>query len=211
MNSPTPRDAATVAIVRQGRSGVEVLLLRRAEHDDPGLVDDLDRLDETHHFQRAALRECFEEAGILLAVDADGHWPEYSAPMASSLRDLRRRVLQRTLGIEAMCVELGLLPAYAQMHFVAHWLTPVGYPKRFDTRFFLSLVPADSCVSVDRHEIADHEWLSPAAALLSGKRLMRPTEVLLEALQKFQSAVEVKDWAVRQREVRKHLGNRPAP
>ena len=217
MPPATPRDAATVVVVRESVSGgPEVLLLQRAERGDHnsgawvfpgGLVDPGDRVDEALAFQRAALRECFEECGILLARDGSGAWPVLDAGTRTELAALRDAVASGATTIESVCRRFGLEPAYDTLHFIAHWLTPMGRAKRFDTRFFVAVVPRGQEALHDARETLDHVWISPAEALSprNGRRLMPPTRATLEQLLPLDSAQTVQAWAAQPRTVERIL------
>lgn len=231
MPPATPRDAATVVVVRDGAAGPEVLLLQRAERGDHnsgawvfpgGLVDAADRMqaaDEEAAFRRAALRECFEECGILLARDAAGGWPALDEAAQARLAALRPEVAAGRLAVEALCQRFALLPADDTLHFIAHWVTPAGRAKRFDTRFYVAAVPRGQQALHDAGETTDHVWMTPAEALAPGhaRRLMTPTRATLEALRVFESTAALLDWAARPRRVERilpwlaldHGGQRP--
>lgn len=231
MLPPVPRDAATVVVVRDGAAGPEVLLLQRAERGDHnsgawvfpgGLVDAADRAQgagDAFAFRRAALRECFEECGILLAREAAGGWPALDATAQVRLAALRPEVAAGRLSIEAVCGQFGLVPADDTLHFIAHWVTPAGRAKRFDTRFYVTGVPRGQQALHDAGETTDHVWMTPAAALAPGhaRRLMTPTRATLEALRAFGSTAALLDWAARPRTVERilpwlaldHGGQRP--
>lgn len=217
MAPATPRDAATVVVVREaGSAGIEVLLLQRAERGDHnsgawvfpgGLVDPGDRADAALAFQRAAVRECFEECGILLARERGGSWPSLDAAARAELAGLRPRVASGELGFEAVCQRFGLQPSYGALHFIAHWLTPMGRAKRFDTRFFLALMPPGQVALHDAHETLDHVWIAPAEALSprNARRLMTPTRATLEQLLPFDSVQALQAWAAQPRTVERIL------
>lgn len=211
-----PRDASTVVVVREGKAGIEVLLLQRAERGDHnsgawvfpgGLVDPGDRQLGAQAFQRAALRECFEECGILLARDAAGEWPRLDDEARARLAALRPQVASGETTIEAVCSQFGLRPADETLHFIAHWLTPMGRAKRFDTRFFVTAVPHGQEALHDARETLDHVWLAPAEALLPShsRRLMTPTRATIEALLPFDSIRALQAWASQPRTVERIL------
>lgn len=211
-----PRDAATVVVVRDGGTGPEVLLLQRAERGDHnsgawvfpgGLVDAADRAHGELAFRRAALRECFEECAILLARNAAGSWPTLTATAQDELTALRAQVADGTLAIEAVCGRFGLAPAFDTLHFIAHWVTPVARAKRFDTRFFVTVVPRGQQALHDEGETTDHVWMTPEEALSPGhaRRLMTPTRATLETLRGFESTAALLEWAARPRRVERIL------
>jgi 8-oxo-dGTP pyrophosphatase MutT (NUDIX family) len=221
MNTPTatPRDAATVVIVRDRGTGPEVLLLQRAERGDHnsgawvfpgGLVDPGDRAfgsladggsDERASamlgvprgglaYYLAAIRECFEESGVLLAVDAQGRLPALDEATRAALAPLRDELKNGALTLVQVCERFGLRPAPQLLHYVGHWLTPMGRAKRFDTRFFLAVVPPGQAALHDAQETLDHVWLPAAEALSPGnaRRLMTPTRAMLEQVLPFPTA-----------------------
>ena len=122
----------------------------------------------------AAIRECFEEAGVLLARRRDGGPP---APRP----DDRRRVHHGSLSLLELCRSDHLVLATASLRYVAHWITPVAErPRRFDTRFFLAAAPADQVGSHDESETVDSRWVAPAEALAqaaAGDLLLMPPTV----------------------------------
>jgi 8-oxo-dGTP pyrophosphatase MutT (NUDIX family) len=134
----------------------------------------------------AAVRECFEETGILCAVDGAGRpaTPELAralAPVRDRLRDGDAGALRPAL------TGLGLRPDLGGLVFCAHWITPAGLTRRYDTRFYLALAPPGQDAARDaRGEHVGHAWAEPEAALargLSGAwQLLPPTRALLGSL-----------------------------
>jgi 8-oxo-dGTP pyrophosphatase MutT (NUDIX family) len=111
----------------------------------------------------AACRELLEEAAILLARASDGHPPP--ADIVSSL-DAERRLLQAGDRIfHALLDRTGLVLALDQLLPFAHWITPEGQRKRWDTRFFLAIAPEGQKAASDGTETTKAAWLSPRAAL----------------------------------------------
>ncbi|WP_213957050.1 MULTISPECIES: NUDIX domain-containing protein [unclassified Variovorax] len=229
INSPAPqtpstprpiRAAATLLVLRDGRDGLEVLLLRRAEKANDqnsgasvfpgGMLDAHDRslhghctgLDDTTASARlsvsaggldyyaAAVRECFEEAGVLFASDASGKSIDLAALPAQELDAMRHAAAQGTDALLALCDQRGWRLAVDRLAYFAHWLTPPGMPRRFDTRFFAALMPPAQVVSEDGLETVEHMWLRPADALAParGLKLMNVTRRILQQLDAFGSA-----------------------
>lgn len=185
------RDAATVMLVRDGSDGVEVFLLRRTPravfspgaHVFPGgAVDDADALvPGVDRFVVAAIRECFEEAGALLARHRDGRRVD-----TSRLAPLRRAVHAGELTMVELCERESLvLDADALVPF-GRWVTPPRAPRRFDTRFFVARAPEEQAFVHDDRELVDSAWFRPADALARFERgeidLILPTQRSLEAL-----------------------------
>ena len=114
----------------------------------------------------AAIRESFEEAGILLACNEGGNMVSLAEERMSE-RFLRHRRAINSGEREFLSVmsEEGLRLAADRLTFFGHWITPMGAPRRYDTRFFLATAPAGQEPLHDSRETIGHLWLRPAAAL----------------------------------------------
>jgi 8-oxo-dGTP pyrophosphatase MutT (NUDIX family) len=120
-------------------------------------------------FRIAAIRETFEESGILLA----------RLRGSSTLVDARRAGEIEAANRAALCegkttfltilTDNGLLPALDALVPYAHWITPEGMPKRFDTWFFLAAAPPEQAGAHDGMESTDSIWVSPREALAGGE------------------------------------------
>jgi 8-oxo-dGTP pyrophosphatase MutT (NUDIX family) len=124
---------------------------------------------ETLGFRIAAIRETFEESGILLAKPL-GSSTLIDAKQAGEIEACHRAALcegkttfLRILADNAMLLTLDELVPYA------HWITPVGMPKRFDTWFFLAAAPPEQAGAHDGKESTDSIWVSPREALAGGE------------------------------------------
>ncbi|HEX5417255.1 MAG TPA: NUDIX hydrolase [Chloroflexota bacterium] len=114
---------------------------------------------------RAAARELFEEAGILLADDASTGLPADS-DASGTVRAAWRAALQRKqTDFSAILQALGITPAYRHLIYFSHWITPAGEPRRFDTRFFVARAPADQLATHAEDELTESLWIAPADAL----------------------------------------------
>jgi 8-oxo-dGTP pyrophosphatase MutT (NUDIX family) len=211
---PAPaRDAATVALVRDGDAGLEVYLLRRvaAMSFAPGAyvypggsVDAEDRDTEirwsgapatawaatfrtdaptAHALVCAAVRETFEESGVLLAGPSDDEvLPDVSGDDWEAEREAleaREQSLSQLLERRNLVLRADLLRP------LAHWITPEAEPRRFDTRFFLAAMPAGQLCRDVGGEADTRVWVRPADALGSGLMLMPPTRSVLVDLARF--------------------------
>ena len=145
----------------------------------------------------AAVRELFEEMGILLAAH-DGRL--LGGPLDGEAQALRVRLLGGE-PFGALLAERDLVPATHALFYFARWITPRVNPKRFDTRFLVGRVPAGQDAVVDGTETVAHEWLTPAAALgayQDGRiQLMPPTVRTLDELARFPTVDAVLDDARR--------------
>ena len=220
------------ALAGSAGTGIEVLLSRRAERGDHfsgawvfpgGVVDAGDRaahscctgLDDAAASARlgvpeggldyyvAALRECFEESGLLYATNRDGATVRFEGsaqldsqaqPCVAAWRGPLHRG-ERTLG--ALCAEFSLQLAADQLIYLSHWLTPPAHQKRFDTRFFLAVAPAGQTSAHDGTELVEQLWLRPADALVRAVelKLVTPTEKTLELLARFDRVATLLAWA----------------
>jgi 8-oxo-dGTP pyrophosphatase MutT (NUDIX family) len=207
------RDAATVALLRDADGAPEVYLLQRSSaavfspsaHVFPGgALDDSDRAQSMNQwcgaFDRgnscpiayyiAAIRESFEEAGLLLAYDASGEMIRFDDPDVSERFGLHRKAMhagQRSLS--AVCAEEGLMLAVDRLVPFGHWITPKGAPRRFDTRFFAARAPGHQTASSDEIETTSGLWARPVDVLTANDNgeieLILPTRRSLEALAKY--------------------------
>lgn len=145
-----------------------------------GRVDDVDHADEIAPFCQglddddasrqlgidsgglaywvASIRECFEEAGVLLAQRRDGGPPDVQD-------NDRHAVHDGTLSMVDLCRRDDLVLDLSTTHYVDHWITPVGESRRFDTRFFVTEAPAFQDGGHDDKETVDSIWVRPADAL----------------------------------------------
>lgn len=128
----------------------------------------------------AAVRECFEEASVLLARRRDG------APADVPDED-RRAVHDQQLSMVELCRRHDLVLDLSEIRYVAHWVTPVGEsPRRFDTRFFLAAAPDDQEGRHDDIETVHSRWVRPADAIAESEAgelaLMPPTLACLRFL-----------------------------
>ena len=138
----------------------------------------------------AAIREAFEEAGILLAYGQDGKLVELHGPVGERFRK-HREVLDggRHGDFGTVLRTESLRLATDRLLYFGHWITPVTAPRRYDTRFFLAAAPAGQEASCDRTETVSHVWLRPADALRRRDELgMRfPTIKTLERFSAYDS------------------------
>jgi len=205
-----PRAAATTLVVRDGPSGLEVLMVRRSPSasfmpgayvfpggavdagDAQAVVDEnpasLARRigavteigEQALPYAVAALRECFEECGLWLGVRAT----------APALAALRAR-LHAGEPIATLAEEAGLPLATSVLQPWSHWVTPVGLSKRFDTLFFVAPAPAGQQPTVDAGETTLLAWVHPAQALAGHARGEFPMEFAtvstVQSLQPFAS------------------------
>ena len=206
-----PVAAATVVVVRDSPQGVEVLLVKRHSKSKVlagayvfpgGKLDAQDcQLDPAHLDQSAlameqalgesdldaatacglyvaALRETFEECDLLLHDDEP-------VGRSAALRGDLRELLTQGLAYGAAMRQLNLSPIQTRrIHPWSRWITPRKpsmMDRRFDTRFFVAIAPADQQARHDEHEITETLWLTPAQAIRQyweGHMTLAPVQLL---------------------------------
>ncbi len=222
-NPVPPRASATVVLLRERDQYPELLMVKRragdafgdsyafpggvVDHDESdahGLIDGrtadeadamLQLSEDGLDYYSAAIRELFEETGILLARDARGNWAADSA----ELQELRISVDKGCLPWSAFLHNQGLRLACDALHYFAHWETPLDQPKRWSTRFFLAETPGGQDASHDGSEVTDIRWLTATEALAGARssemKLPFPTIRNLENLMHCDSVDQMFDWA----------------
>ncbi len=208
------RPAATLVLTKDTAEGLQVLLLQRTWEAVflPGFyvfpgggVDESEALGREHalgpedaeisqimsldeggtDYMLAAVRECFEEAGILLAQTADGK----NLAADHRVHEEREALFQGRIPFADLCRKHSLTIPLDRLAYLGHWTTPPGPPRRFDTRFFIAPAPERQTASHDGMETIDHVWLTPAEALddhRAGRRLLGlPTLQTLRVLSDF--------------------------
>jgi 8-oxo-dGTP pyrophosphatase MutT (NUDIX family) len=190
-----PRPASTILLLRDSaeRKEVEVFMMVRHYEIDfnsgalvfpggsvdkgdkeiiatPALYSGGEGLDEaTLSFRIAAIRETFEESGILLARPS-GSKALVEARRASEIEAAHRADLcDGKISFLKVLVDNGMVLALDELMPYAHWITPEGMPKRFDTWFFLAGAPPEQLGAHDGKESTDSIWVSPREALEGGE------------------------------------------
>jgi 8-oxo-dGTP pyrophosphatase MutT (NUDIX family) len=157
-------------------------------------------------FWVAAIRESFEEAGVLIARHADGRPLDLREPAVAERFDRHREDVDRgRRTIAEIAVEEDLRLDAGALHYFSRWITPLGSHRRYDTRFFVAAAPDQEVVPDDR-ELISTEWLTPAEALRRHDDreivMIFPTVRTLVALSRFDRASAVLDHARAQSEIR---------
>ncbi|MDB5808866.1 MAG: hypothetical protein JWN94_988 [Betaproteobacteria bacterium] len=217
----TPLPAATVTLVRDGEQGLEVLMMKRnmqsafvpgrylfpGGHVDPtdGLADIYSHcmgLDDAAASMRlgiesgglafwvAAIRECFEESGLLLAHGENGK--PIAHERAAKLAQYRKAVAAGDHPFDTLLRDEGLTLEVDSLVYFAHWITPPGAPRRYDTRFFVAHAPAGQEAVHDNEEMTESVWINPRDGVERHKagtfKLMTPTIHSLKLFAKYETA-----------------------
>jgi 8-oxo-dGTP pyrophosphatase MutT (NUDIX family) len=154
---------------------------RLDHHGDPPAVS----------FYLAALREAFEETGILVGARHDGSAPPTAAE-SPEVDAVRESLMQDQITFADALVELDCrIPGHA-VEYIAHWITPEPEPRRYDTRFFAAKVAEGARAIVDPREMTDALWLPPGEALARCEQgslpMVFPTIRTIEELVEYGSA-----------------------
>lgn len=207
---PPTRDAATVALLRDAPDGPEVYLLRRVRgmafaggmHVFPGgSIDPADAhaslawsgpppsafaaafgCDEplARALVCAAVRETFEESGVLLAGPSD---EQVLADVSTDEWEHERTALEaREQSLSELLARRGLVLRADLLRPWAHWITPEVEPRRFDTRFFVARVPEGQVCREAGSEADQRVWIRPQEALDRGLGVLPPTAAVLAEL-----------------------------
>ena len=198
---PAPlRPAATVLLLRDGPQGIEVLMTRRsmtasfapgayvfpgggidaADAQAHGMAQRRPKQSDLHLTQAiAAIRESFEELGVLFARHADGRWANHDDIAA----------IDRKGPFAAQCQARGLSLAAEQVFVLAHWITDRDLPRRFDVPFLVARMPEGQTPVADESEQFEPVWVRPADALTRHEAgdffMVYPTIRTLERLKAF--------------------------
>ncbi len=217
--SSAPRPSATVALIREGENAPQLLMLRRHAQsafgdvfvfpggaldacdsrvrDRCGAVDSAQAsaylgVTDALDYYSAAIREVFEETGVLLARGGD------AAAEASRDND-RQRLISGELSWDRFLHERDLNLASDRLHYFAHWVTPETEPRRFSTRFFFAAMPEGQQASHDGRELTASCWMTAAGVLEAQRagrmRLIYPTYRTLQDIAGLKTVDAVINWA----------------
>lgn len=146
----------------------------------------------------AAVRETFEEAGLLLASTLQGDDPWLDTRRAARLHEARPELDAGRLSMAELCRREGLQLDLGALRSFGRWITPIGAPRRYDTRFFVAPAPPRPEVRVDEREAVAAEWSEPVEALERFARgdidLILPTERSLAVLAEYRSTTDLLAW-----------------
>jgi 8-oxo-dGTP pyrophosphatase MutT (NUDIX family) len=182
-------------VLREGRAGFAVYMTRRSSRSRfmpdayvfPGGAVDLADGDPPESYAVAALRELFEEAGILIARDEHGA-PSSLDPQVQA--ELRARGAAGA-PLAALLAERGLRFETSALTYYSNWITPASEPIRFDAHFFVTRAPSGQSGEADAIEVHDGMWIEPKDALDRAARneltIRFPTQKHLERLARFET------------------------
>jgi 8-oxo-dGTP pyrophosphatase MutT (NUDIX family) len=143
----------------------------------------------------AAVRELFEEVGLLLAVEENGRPMAAHRERKARLAQKRSALAERSVNFLSILEGEDLFCDTGRLMYFSHWQTPARDPIRFNTRFFLAESPADQTPLVSSYEVAETRWLTPEHALKLFARgelpMIIPTFASLRTLADFDSMESV--------------------
>ncbi len=227
MDLPVVRPASTVLPLRDDGGPYEVLMLRRSPRSEfvagvyvfpGGALDDADEaagarvvgwdaaraarqgLDDggVAHVV-AGLRELFEEAGLLVARDAAGRPLVPDAARGVRLAEHRARLNEGSTTMREVLEAEDLYLDASGLVYLAHWVTPIGPPRRYDTRFFCVRAPSGQRAANDEAETVDECWVRPLDALAAYDEgrfdMVLPTVSTLRSIAALPTVEAVLDYA----------------
>jgi 8-oxo-dGTP pyrophosphatase MutT (NUDIX family) len=145
-----------------------------------------------------AVRELFEEAGVLLVRDGAGGLLEVEVAevtLQERLESARLSLQAHEVSFGAVIAERGWQPAFDRLVPFSHWITPAAVATRFDTRFFVAELPRGQSALHDTIETSEGVWLRPAHALGEDYQTLFPTTEHLKRLAAFEGVGELLEFA----------------
>ena len=217
-----PIPSATVVLVRDARNGPEVFLALRkknaafgASYVFPGgSIDPVDKNFESNvtdnenkvindyldlktggfEYFSAAIRELFEEAGILLVLNNKKQFPEHL-----NLQQYRDLIYSKRLCWNDFIEENSLHLDHNKLIYFSYWVTPLYLSRRYTTRFFITEIPTKQEASHCGKELIDSRWITAKEALIARRKkeinIPYPTAITLMQIRRFGRVSEILAWA----------------
>ena len=216
------RLAATVVLMREPPTGLEVFMMQRPGGVDfpdlhvfpGGKVDEQDLLEDWVsgcseaeanrllglqagglRYWVTAIRECFEECGVLLARKQGMFLEVHHAEELTRFEGYRELLINGEMTMSDLCEREDLVLAADCLLYFSHWLTPESAPRRFDTRFFIARMPVKQDTAAHEWETAGEHWVAADAALKAAAegtwQMISPTTVTLTSIANYHSVSEV--------------------
>ena len=158
----------------------------------------------------AAIRETFEEAGLLLGYEPAGHLLDLKPSLEETrFAEHRHAVHDRKRTLSEVCAAESLQLATDRIVYLSHWITPVSEKKRYDTRFFVAAVPENQASLHDDIESVSQLWITPSDALAMqsrGELMLRfPTIKTLEMIAGYATTAEALEGVHARGDIRAQL------
>jgi len=158
-------------------------------------VDSEEGFEERLGYYATAIREAFEEAGILLVCDREQNPVSISSELKEKLAQSRLLLQNEKLKFIELLEELDLYYDLDRLFWFAHWITPKTSPKRFDTQFFCAPLPKGQTPEIYAQEISQGIWITPQQALERWKKqeikMIPPTLASLDRLSQYRKIEEL--------------------
>ena len=144
----------------------------------------------------AAIRETFEEAGVLLSLNRKDQSPlDITAESVERFQRYRDQLNADEIDLKTIFENESLVPDVEKIHYIARWITPLGSPRRFDARFFVAKMPSLQIPMHDKKELVNSRWMSPGELIDKAANkemvLMSPTLRMIKSLAEFDSTDQV--------------------
>ena len=217
------RKAATILVVRPGGAGIEVFMVQRpgrgifpnlhvfpggkVDASDDGLAHLCEGLDDAEACRQlglgsgalrywvAAIRECFEECGVLLAYRRGELFEPGDQAERERFDGYRNALVRGDDDLPALARRESLRLATDRVLYFSHWITPESAPARFDTRFFVTAMPRGQSAEGHRRETVAGTWVTPTEALANFEKgawqMIHPTLTTLRTAARFGSVADL--------------------
>ena len=221
--------ASTIVLLRDASEGYEVFMLKRTQQStfpnlyvfpggkvdaedeqcdaycDPRLAKEtsaiLGEQQDGLKYWVAAVRECFEECGVLFAHKNSDQHSALNNGLMQELRQVRYDLCNNAITFQVLLEKFSLQISVSEIHYLSHWITPKVMPARFDTRFFIGALPPGQDVDVHSTELVSGTWVRPKTALkrFAQKqwRMILPTITTLRMISSFESMARVIEYVKR--------------
>ena len=217
------RKAATVLVLRQGGGGIEIFMVQRpgqgtfpnlhvfpggkVDPDDDGLGDLCHGLGDATasyilgiasgglRYWVTAIRECFEECGVLLAYRSGSLFEPGNDAEVVRFERYRNALIGGSEDLASLARREGLTLATDRVMYFSHWITPESAPARFDTRFFVTAMPSGQRAVGHRRETVSGSWVTANDALANFDadrwQMIHPTLTTLRTVARFSNVGEL--------------------
>jgi len=199
---PSLRQASTIVLVRRAANeGYQVLMAKRSSKMKAfasvyvfpgGVTEDVDQEianryspnDSRGKMKVTGIRELFEEAGVLLTKNSDN--ADLAHPVSAP--EWQDKVHNDPGKFQSLLTSLNCEPAIDSLEYIVTFTTPKMEKRRFDTRFFFSIVD-DASINIDGGETVEYKWITPIDALRENKNgtmaFLPPQFYVLSLLSKY--------------------------
>ncbi len=180
--------------------GIENHLSGLGRSDASRILSDMSHPDKALGAWVAAIRETFEETGVLLAERQDGAPLDFQGePEKQRFASYRKALLDQEITFPRILEKEKLVLPLDRLRYWSHWITPEPFPLRYDVRFFAAEAPPEQTVAHDGVELTGHLWISPSEALRRYEQgrldMVLPQIITLQELAPLGSVADVMEAA----------------